>query len=27
VAALIGWTIRSGEAPYELVDDRLGQDH
>jgi DHA1 family tetracycline resistance protein-like MFS transporter len=27
VAALIGWTIRSGEARYELVDDRLGQDH
>jgi hypothetical protein len=27
VAALISWTIRSGEARYELVDDRLGQDH
>jgi MFS family permease len=27
VAALIGSTIRSSEARYELIDDRLGQDH
>jgi MFS family permease len=27
VAALIGSTIRSSEAQYELLDDRLGQDH
>jgi len=27
VAALIGSTIRSSEARYELLDDRLGQDH
>jgi len=27
VAALIGATIRSNEARYELLDDRLGQDH
>lgn len=27
VAALIGLTIRSSEARYELVDDRLGQDN
>jgi DHA1 family tetracycline resistance protein-like MFS transporter len=27
VAALIGWTIRSRQTPYELIDDRLGQDH
>jgi DHA1 family tetracycline resistance protein-like MFS transporter len=27
VAALIGLTIRSSETPYELLDDRLGQDH
>jgi DHA1 family tetracycline resistance protein-like MFS transporter len=27
VAALIGWTIRSSEPRYELLDDRLGQDH
>ena len=27
VAALIGSAIRSGGARYELVDDRLGQDH
>src|SRR5215471_14693758 len=27
VSALIGSTIRSSEAQYELLDDRLGQDH
>jgi MFS family permease len=27
VAALIGSTIRSSETRYELLDDRLGQDH
>lgn len=27
VAALIGLTIRSSEARYELLNDRLGQDH